>query len=295
MRKATLLSAILLPCLLTLVFAEFCTVKAQSISLNVEFVSSPPAYVNRTFEIMATVSGGTPPYAYQWYTKWFPPWKPGMDSTQYVASSGSEIAVPGARSATFWFTPTVEGIYWISVGISDSAGQSIPHFPSIQPFQLIVEANPALYNSNATSNVEVSIISPQNKTYDTSNIELVANFAAFPGVWYMGYSLDGGSYMEIAPGHPLAHNLTETLSLSQLPKGSHSIEVKATAMANDEDGKVIAFSKVYFTVTKTLEPPASLSPTPTPTIPELSWLVILPFFAAMLFIVIKLEQRKPMS
>jgi hypothetical protein len=128
----------------------------------------------------------------------------------------------------------------------------------------VAKANPVPYDSSGESNVEVSIISPQNKTYDTNNIELIANFGAFPGVWYISYSLDGGSYIEIAPGHPLSHNLTETLSLSQLPKGSHSIEVKATAMANDEDGTVIACSKVNFTITKTLEPLPSSSPTPTP-------------------------------
>jgi hypothetical protein len=134
----------------------------------------------------------------------------------------------------------------------------------------ITDANPVPYDSSGTSNVEVSIISPQNKTYASNNIELIVNFGAYPGVWYIGYSLDGGTYIEIAPGHPLAHNLTETLSLSQLPKGKHSIEVKATAMANDEDGTVIACSKVYFTITKILEPLVSssptLTPTPTPTI-----------------------------
>lgn len=128
----------------------------------------------------------------------------------------------------------------------------------------VVTANPAPYDSSGTSNVEVSIISPQNKTYDSNNIELIANFGAFPGVWYISYSLDGGSYIEIAPGHPLAHNLTETISLSHLSKGSHSIEVKATAMANDEDGKVIACSKVNFAITKTLETLPSSNPTPTP-------------------------------
>jgi hypothetical protein len=128
----------------------------------------------------------------------------------------------------------------------------------------VVDANPAPYDSSGTSNIEVSIISPQNKTYDSNNIELIANFGAFPGVWYIFYSLDGGSYIEIAPGHPLAHNLTQTVWLSQLSKGSHSIEVKATAMANDEDGKVIACSKVNFAITKTLETLPSSSPTPTP-------------------------------
>ena len=204
------------------------------------------------------------------------------------ASSGNEIAVPKAGSATFWFTPTVEGI---SVGVSDSAGQSISHYPSIQPFQLIVH-NPQPLDSSGTSNVEVSIISPQNKTYNTNNIELVANFGAFPGVWYIGYSLDGGTYIEIAPGHPIAHNLTETVSLNPLPKGTHSIEVKATAMANDEDGTVVDLSKVYFTVTNTLEPLESSSPTPTPSVPEFLWLMILPLLFSIISIVVLIRKRK---
>ena len=147
----------------------------------------------------------------------------------------------------------------------------------------VAEANPVPYDSSGTSNVEVSIISPQNKTYDTNNIELTADFGAFPGVWYIGYSLDGGSYIEIAPGHPILHDLTETLSLNQLPKGQHSIEVKATAMANDEDGTVIACSKVYFTVTKTLEtlPPPNSTPivTPMPTLSKSSTPTITPTIA----------------
>ena len=114
------------------------TVMAQVLSIDVEFVSSPPAYVNQTFEIVATVSGGTPPYTYQWYTQWFPPWKAGMDPAQYRASGGSEIAVPNATFATFKFIPTAEGIYWIGVGVSDSAGNYVSRFPSILPLQLTV-------------------------------------------------------------------------------------------------------------------------------------------------------------
>jgi hypothetical protein len=128
----------LLLLLLTSTFVSAYTVKAQVLSIDLEFVSSPPAYVNQPFEIVATVTGGTPPYTYQWYTKWFPYWTPGMDPEQYRASGKSEIAVPGATSATFWFTSTVEGIYWIGVGVSDSAGNSVSRFPSIQPLQLTV-------------------------------------------------------------------------------------------------------------------------------------------------------------
>jgi hypothetical protein len=133
-----LVLTVLLLMLASSTFVSISTVKGQVLSIDVRFVSSPPAYVNQTFEITATVSGGTPTYTYQWYTKWFPPWKAGMDPEQYRASAGNEIAVPGATSATFMFTPQVEGIYWIGVGVSDSAGNSVSRFPSIQPLQLIV-------------------------------------------------------------------------------------------------------------------------------------------------------------
>jgi len=155
---------------------------------------------------------------------------------------------------------------------------------------LVAKANPAPYDSSGGSNVEVSIISPQNRTYDSNDVDLVANFGAFPGVWYISYSLDDGSYVEIAPGHPLLHNLTETVALSQLPNGTHSVEVRATAMANDEDGTVVACSKVYFAVTKTLEPLESSSP--TPTVPELSWLMILPLLLSVFSVAVILRYRK---
>jgi hypothetical protein len=61
---------------------------------------------------------------------------------------------------------------------------------------------------------------------------------------------------------------------------------------NNEDGKVIGSSKVYFTITKNLEPVASSSPTPTPTIPELSWLLVMPLFVVLLLVAVKLKHQK---
>jgi hypothetical protein len=135
----------------------------------------------------------------------------------------------------------------------------------------MAEANPSPHSVSGTSEVMISILSPENKTYDANDVAVTIFAGAGPGVWYVGHSLDGGPYKEIAPGHPLSHTLTETVLLNRLTNASHSIEVKATAMANDEDGVVIACSKVYFTVTKTLEispsPTPTATPTSTPTLP----------------------------
>jgi len=131
-------------------------------------------------------------------------------------------------------------------------------------FDNFVAANPYPYTNCTSSFVTVSVVSPENKTYDTNTILLNITAGAYPGVWFLEYSLDGAEYMEIALGHPLAHILTESILIEQLPKGPHTIEVKASAMANDEDGLVIAYSKVYFTITKNLEPTSE----PTPTLPN---------------------------
>jgi len=131
-------------------------------------------------------------------------------------------------------------------------------------FDNFVAANPYPYTNCNSSFVTVSVVSPESKTYDTNTILLNITAGAYPGVWFLEYRLDGAEYMEIALGHPLAHILTESILIEQLPKGPHTIEVKASAMANDEDGLVIAYSKVYFTITKNLEPTSE----PTPTLPN---------------------------
>ena len=217
------------------------TVKAQGLSIDLEFVWSPPAYVNQPFQIAATVSGGTPPYTYQWYTKWFPPWEPGMDPEQYRASSGSEIAVPGATSATFWFTPTVEGIYWISVGVSDSAGQSVSRFPSIQPFQLIVQ-NPQQLNLTIKPDGSVE---PSTKLLERNGTTYTFKGDIFGTIWVQtnniiidgaGYTLRGNgiitgqnSEIGILLGGPdlsqrICRNvLVENLRIYNIPRGIFSV------------------------------------------------------------------------
>ena len=117
-----------------------------------------------------------------------------------------------------------------------------------------VNANPYPYTNCDSSFVTVSLVSPENKTYDSNSILVNVTAGAYPGVWYVWYSVDGGPFVEVAPGHLLGHIFSESLFLDGLSKGSHVIVAKAVAMADNPDGVVTAYSEVNFTVTKVLEP-----------------------------------------
>ncbi len=119
-------------------------------------------------------------------------------------------------------------------------------------------ANPYPYTNCNSSFVTVSVLSPENKTYDTNSI-LVSIFAgAYPGVWGVSYSLDGGPSMELAPEKWLGHTFNESVLLNRLSKGSHNIIAEAVAPASEKT--LTAYSQVYFTITKETEPPDVTAP-----------------------------------
>jgi hypothetical protein len=119
----------------------------------------------------------------------------------------------------------------------------------------LAEANPYPYTHCDSSFVTVSVISPENKTYSTNNIQVTITAGAYPGVWFVWYSVDGGSFIEVAPGHPLGHTFSESLSLNRLSRGSHNIVAKAIAIASDNpEGIVTAYSQVDFTITNVVDP-----------------------------------------
>jgi len=132
-------------------------------------------------------------------------------------------------------------------------------------------ANPYLYTNCGSSFVTVSVLSPENKTYDTNSILVTIFAGAYPGVWYVGYSVDGEPFTELAPEKWDAHTFNESVWLNGLSKGSHNIVAEAVAPAPSPVGNVTAHSQVYFTITKILEPQSpspspTVTPTPTPTL-----------------------------
>jgi hypothetical protein len=118
-----------------------------------------------------------------------------------------------------------------------------------------VKANPYPYTNCDSSFVTVSIDSPENKTYDTNNILLTVNAGAYPGVWWVKYSVDGGPFKAIESEHYLGHGFKESVWLNRLSKGSHSVKVEAGTMSNDSpEGVVTATSQANFTITTFLKP-----------------------------------------
>ena len=106
---------------------------------------------------------------------------------------------------------------------------------------IIVYASDSFGNTGASSTVlftidmsppSISILSPENKTYDTTDIPLT--FALNEPASWMAYSLDGQTSVTIAGN----------VTLSVLPEGSHSVIV----YAKDTAGNAGASEIIYFNI-----------------------------------------------
>lgn len=163
----------------------------------------------------------------------------------------------------------------------------------------LAKASPEAYSSKGSDYVSLSIIQPRNITYETSSIQVTISAQANPGIWYVGYSLDDKPFVEIAPQKWLAHTFNETFSLNGLSQGSHYLVAKANAPATPND-ILTAYSNISFSISAKITPNPSTSPTsiptnipsPSPIVPEFSWLIILPLFLFMFSIAVTIKKRK---
>jgi len=138
-------------------------------------------------------------------------------------------------------------------------------------------ANPFPYTHCDSSFVTVSLLSPENKTYDTNRILVTIFAGAYPGVMGVGYRVDGGPFTELAPEMWDGHTFNVSVWLNGLSKGSHNIEARATTW-EAPNGILTASSQVNFTITKVLE---TQSPSPVPTVAPTSAPVTEPFPTAL--------------
>lgn len=111
--------------------------------------------------------------------------------------------------------------------------------------------------------VTVSILSPENKTYASNSILLNITAGAYPGIFFVGYCLDGGPFIQVAPEKWGAHTFSENVWLNELSMGSHYIIVEASA-PETPNNIVTDSSQVYFTIAHNLVPDPTPTPPPTP-------------------------------
>ncbi len=188
----------------------------------------------------------------------------------------------------------------------------------------VVEANPLPWAFNPQ--MTVTIQSPANGTINS--LPVLVSFTS-QGDWQFSVSDDPAkewatSFFYVLDGQNLRsmgmrfvetqnttiseksskydYNFSGQAYLTNLADGPHTITVyygavnKISYVGTPQEH--ISYNTAWqatsqFYVQNKLTP--SPTPTPTPTVPEFSWLVVLPMFAIMLFIAIKLKQRKPMS
>jgi parallel beta-helix repeat protein len=149
------------------------------------------------------------------------------------------------------------GNYWsdyTGVDAKSGANQDQPSIDGIgdTPY-IIYESNKDNYPLMPYgSRPVISIISPENKTYNVNNVSL--NFTVSKEPSWIGYSLNGQENVTI----------TKNATLLGLPDGLHSLIV----YANDTDGKTGVSETVYFTIAQKTEPQQS------ETFPT-TWIVVL--------------------
>jgi len=138
--------------------------------------------------------------------------------------------------ATSWIGYTLDGQANVTI-----TGNTTLFDLSDGSHDLVVYANDTAGHMGSSSTVyfaidttvpSISILSPENKTYDTTDLPL--NFTVDEPVSWMAYSLDGQANVTI----------TGDVTLSGLSDGSHNIIV----YAKDAAGNTGASQTIYFTI-----------------------------------------------
>ena len=158
---------------------------------------------------------------------------------------------------------------------------------------------PLIFSSGLT------LYSPVNTTYSSNVLECNGTFDSPKGVQSsLNYSLDGkeadGLPWKFDPNSIAnidSYTIDGSFQLPQLSDGTHQLSIgileEQLDNFNINSPSVInstsTINTVYFSISTTQ--PSNPTPTPIPTVPEFSWLAILPLFISLLFIAIKLRHR----
>jgi hypothetical protein len=129
----------------------------------------------------------------------------------------------------------------------------------------VADANPAPQSSSGEINITVGMLSPENKSYNAPDVWLEVEAGGFPGIYYVGYSLDGGPFIDLTTNSTrLYHTFDTRILLEGLYNGTHHLVAKADVIF---DIVPPACSEIYFTMlnSKTPSPTPTLTPSPSPS------------------------------
>jgi hypothetical protein len=176
--------------------------------------------------------------------------------------------------------------------------------------QMVRTLGPVQIRSSGDSGTNIRIIMPQNETSLSNPVELLfcVNAALFPyssfPVGDIGYSLDNSEINSVNDliNQTITHgtNVDEAtvwakVSLSNISEGNHYLTVYFGRQFQGipenpqlQRYEVWAYSTANFSVT-------SKTTTPAPTVPEMSWLVIVPLLLSVFSVAVIFRHRKAIS
>jgi parallel beta-helix repeat protein len=166
-----------------------------------------------------------------------------VDQVYDVSESDTTITM----STNIWdFSYPVGGNYWsdyTGIDVKSGAGQNQTGSDGIGDTAYIINTkNKDSYPLMPYgSPLGISIVSPQNKTYTTTDVAL--DFAVSKTTSWIRYSLDGQANVTI----------TDSITLSNLAEGAHSV----TVYAQGTDGQTVTSGTIYFTIAQGAEPTQS--------------------------------------
>ncbi len=260
MRRKALSAAFILALLIvaqTIQLILFASGEGIPLRMNWGFFEGT-TYVGQPVVFSPTVSGGTPPYSYQWYTQLY--------SDQGLTPAGE--VMPASTDASFTFISWSPGWYAISVRVQDSLGNHAYFFGG--PTGIWVHVLPYVDSARAyvdTTPPKITILATQNTTYDSSNFFL--RFALNESAVWIGYTLDGKDNVSITEDvnetiisvgqHQIS--VIETTIISGLSNGTHTLTVYAT----DAAGNTGESETLHFTVAQETQPQQTEPSQPQPS------------------------------
>jgi hypothetical protein len=161
---------------------------------------------------------------------------------------------PNTSSVTL--TGLSEGRHYVEV-TATAQYYGLPALYVVQGFVETAGSSGKIYFTVDTAPPRVSILSPQNKTYDAADVPF--NFTVSKAVSWVGYSLDGKANITItetvAPttysiGSVDVARLGGSTVLTGLSAGSHSL----TVYAEDEGGHTGESETIHFTIAQEAQP-----------------------------------------